>query len=492
MPASMTGPDHEQLPLSLNLVATHQPPTPSRAWLTAPHPTLPLVATAHADRTVRIYSLTTSHVDATDLSSSAAATSSTALLSTISGGHKRSVRSVAWKPNLKGAEHVLATGSFDASVGIWRNWELGNVARIQSGLGEDKTGLVGEDAPAGDGLAKGEDDEPNGVTAGQEKEEEDDEDWRFAIVLDGHESEVKSVAWSAGGNLLATCSRDKSVWIWEEVGPDDYETIAVLQEHNGDVKCVAWHPEEELLASASYDDEIRLWKEEVDDWGCVAVLRGHESTVWCVAWEPVEVGVAGAGSNTQESRHHEEGDNTTNNTEGNETETETETESQAWQKWLQRRKTAGPRLISCSEDRSIKVWRHVPTERVQQSRLSIIRSANSDEEWVEEATLPSVHHCGIYAVVWGSTSGLSRVVSTGGDGSVVVYEERWDAHARSTQWVVVARTDAAHGVFEVNHVTWARRRVKGPGNGGGERSQEIECIVTTGDDGSVKAWDLRP
>lgn len=466
-------------------LASLEPSSPSRSWLTAPHPTLPLLATCSSDKTVRIYSLTTF-----------------TLLSTITGGHKRSIRTCAWKPNLKG-ESVLATGSFDASVGIWRRYDNDMNPK-------PKDVISGLDFDARDkAIASGE--------MGENAEEEEEDEWRFAIVLDGHESEVKSVAWSSGGNLLATCSRDKSVWIWEEVGEDDYETVAVMQEHEGDVKCVAWHPEEELLASASYDDDVRLWREDVDDWGCCGVLRGHESTVWCVGWEREEPRIFGDVEDGQKDTK---------------------------EKWVKRRERSGPRLLSCSDDLSIRVWRRRPKEKAQQSRLSIIRSGSSEEDWVEEVQLPKVHSRPIYAIAW-SKSG--RVVSTGGDGAIVVYEERWKASRDAgstntkapessvegagvngesrpdrtepveevgkerepgseakvqqdkqrdtdevpvaTEWAIIAQIEGAHGVFEVNHVAWVSRRDK-KGESSVRDAGREELIVTTGDDGTVKVWTL--
>lgn len=95
------------------------------------------------------------------------------------------------------------------------------------------------------------------------------------------------MAWAPSGNLLATCSRDKSVWVWEVDEEDEYECVSVLNSHTQDVKHVVWHPSQELLASASYDDTVKLYREEEDDWVCCATLEGHESTVWSLAFDPV-------------------------------------------------------------------------------------------------------------------------------------------------------------------------------------------------------------
>ncbi|OQO02959.1 hypothetical protein B0A48_11242 [Cryoendolithus antarcticus] len=455
-------------------LCTLTPPSASRLWSSHPHPTLPLIATASSDKTVRLYSL-----------------ASLDLESTITGGHKRSIRSCAWKPSsgVKSGESVLATGSFDASCGVWRRWEqgtgIGKLAKgLEKGKGTEWEGLGAEGEPEED-----ERDFTRGLAGGAEEEDEDEDEWRFAVILDGHDSEIKSLAFSPTAPLLATCSRDKSVWIWEELEDDNFETVAVLQEHDGDVKCVAWSPVEELLVSGSYDNAIRVWREDVDDWACCGLLEGHSGTVWWVEFEGADrFGKVGAGASDSLSAEQ--------------------------QILLEQRKAAGPRIISCSDDLTIRIWRRVPKEIKEQptgqgKMPSIWKNRDFEEEWVQECVLPKAHERAVYAVSWSRKTG--RVVSTGSDGKVVVYEERWkggrngegdsamadasavsgrvegrkdEATGSSTEWMVVAEVENAHDVFEVNHVVWAPRADKG------KIGEDEEVIVTTGDDGEVKVWLL--
>ncbi|KAK7398039.1 Cytosolic iron-sulfur protein assembly protein [Neonectria punicea] len=431
-----------------------KPDLNERAWASVPHPTLPLIATAHA-KSVTVFSLSTASAH-----------------SALSGGHTRSVRSVAWKPGLPPHKLCLVSGSFDSTAGIWR-WD-GDVTGKEDSLEVEVTASsVGR-------VNLGDSDDDDASKPGERE-------WEFTLVLEGHDSEIKSCTFSPSGAYLATCSRDKSVWIWEDIGAsesdDEWETIAVLNEHEGDVKAVAWCPDvpgrnarrrygADVLASASYDNTVRIWREDGDaEWVCVAVLEGHDGTVWGLQWE----GQPRAGDRF-------------------------------------------PRLMTFSADGTIRVWTLTEDDADAEddggpgsgSKNSLGGIPNTmrrslREDWTCTAILPKAHNRDIYSVAWSGESGL--VASTGSDGIVALYRED-DTEAKasegedqpmtntdeattkattkeSSSWSLLTTQANAHGPYEVNHITWCRRYDAGSDHRGVE-----EMLVTTGDDGLARPWQV--
>ncbi|KAK9461828.1 WD40-repeat-containing domain protein [Lipomyces oligophaga] len=389
-----------------------------RIWSLAPNPSLPLLAVATSDKAAQVFSLNTYFP-----------------IAVLDGQHSRSVRSVAWKPRLprsSSSDIVLATASFDGTVGVW--------IRDADRYAQKIAGDGNEDSDDGSDVQL--------------------EEWEFVAQLEGHENEVKCVDWSADGSYLASCSRDKSVWIWEaDEDNEEFECIAVLQDHTQDVKHVVWHPTENLLASASYDDTIRLWREDDDDWVCSSEIIGHRSTVWCIDFDKQPPPV----SETFEPDSP---------------------------------KPLPARMVSCSADETVRVWSRTSltgasgAEDGDMRIPSTFRSDPVSEVWTQEATLPSPHSGPIYSVSWSPYSG--RIVSVGADGFLVVYEE-----IKTGSWEVIAFEEDAHSVFEINAVAWSRKwkpeRTLVPRENPSEKDSLVEeIIITGGDDGNINIWEVVP
>jgi len=190
-------------------------------------------------------------------------------------GHQDRVWHASWSPS----GHLLATCGADKTIHLWGKEGSEWVCKATLEESHQRTVRRSEWSLDGKYLAAASFDGTASVWENQDGEFEN------VATLEGHENEVKSVAWDCSGTLLASCSRDKSVWIWEMEQDNEFECIAVLHGHTQDVKSVKWHPNKELLASCSYDDTIKLWMAEDDDWVCVSTLTGHTSTIWEIAFD---------------------------------------------------------------------------------------------------------------------------------------------------------------------------------------------------------------
>ena len=95
----------------------------------------------------------------------------------------------------------------------------------------------------------------------------------------GHAGDVKSIAFSPDGSLMATGSWDRTVKIWSIETGEERNT---LKGHGSVVACVAFSPSGDTLATASWDKTVRLWRVRTGQ--PLNILKGHSGVVTAVAY----------------------------------------------------------------------------------------------------------------------------------------------------------------------------------------------------------------
>nr|CAG4710597.1 unnamed protein product [Naegleria fowleri] len=398
-------------------------------------------------------------------------------LDVLENQHNRTIRRVDWShPN----GNALACASFDGTSSIWILLKNKIVSHLNA-LDEEFV----KQSPHND-------DKKNGSFSPLKL-------LKCVSTLEGHENEVKSVAWNfkdvsssnwsaemndddeesefgADCGLLATCGRDKTVWVWEaidKIGFSDFDCNSVCSGHTQDVKFVAWHPltrenMPSLLFSASYDNTIRVWKEGGfnddhsshhdfshsggaggDEWKCVGILRGHTSTVWALAFEPPFV--PSSTMNNQTTVRY----STASSSSGT-TNTMTSTTPLDYPQFM----------VSVGDDKSIIVWREDVVGNYLDMNMTAIQTISD----VHTRTIYHVDWC-VYENPYRPGEAISLVATSGGDNTIAIFE--WNRTEQKLN--LLTKIVNAHDA-DINCSMWNR-------NVFGE-------LASCSDDGVVKIWKL--
>ena len=147
--------------------------------------------------------------------------------------------------------NLLATGGEDGIVYLWNPHRAAEKPISALRAGSPVLALTG--SSDGHLLAAG-------TRAGEIlvwKLAETDKDVAGVYTLRGHTSSVTDLAFDPSDQLLASCSLDRTVRIWDTRQPED-ESI-VLEGHGDWVWSVSFSPDGRTIASGSADQTARLW-----------------------------------------------------------------------------------------------------------------------------------------------------------------------------------------------------------------------------------------
>ena len=112
-------------------------------------------------------------------------------------------------------------------------------------------------------------------------------------TLEKHKGWCRSVAISHDGKHFASAGEDGTVVIWKTDGAEELKSIKA---HESAVYQVAFSRDGSSLATASTDKTVKLWSWQEDEPKETAKLEGHSDAVWAVTFSPNGSQIATAGA----------------------------------------------------------------------------------------------------------------------------------------------------------------------------------------------------
>ena len=99
--------------------------------------------------------------------------------------------------------------------------------------------------------------------------------------LDGHKDAVLCCAFSPDGKLLATCSSDKTIIIWDM---KSFTARSHLKAHTAEVTAVSFSPDSTMLISSGRDTRVILWDAKAGE--ILQKSKKHRGPVLHCAYSP--------------------------------------------------------------------------------------------------------------------------------------------------------------------------------------------------------------
>jgi len=102
------------------------------------------------------------------------------------------------------------------------------------------------------------------------------------VVMQGHDSWPRSIAFTSDGEHVITGGADDLIW-WP-VTAEQPEPIRRVEAHDGWIRTMSTSPDGKLLATGANDNLVKIWN--INDGSLVRELAGHEKDVYSTLFHP--------------------------------------------------------------------------------------------------------------------------------------------------------------------------------------------------------------